>query len=228
MGLFTGTARYYAEFRPGYPPELIRRIAVSGRVLDLGTGTGQIAVPMASYAREVVAVDPEQEMLDEMDAPPNVRKVRGRAEDVLDALGTFDLVTIGSALHWMEPDLLERLHTPAVALLGELMEESDALTSVLEIAEDVLGPRPAMKQPTVRYEQALADSPFSNVEELRVPVERTWTVDQLIGFAYSTSFASLQRVGDRREEFERELRARLRPTRERVVSYAFLGRRSDE
>jgi SAM-dependent methyltransferase len=228
MGLFRGTAWYYARFRPGYPPELIRRIAVPGRVLDLGTGTGQVAVPLAAYAAEVVAVDPEQEMLDEMEAPPNVRKVHGRAEDVLDTLGRFDLVTIGSALHWMEPGTLDRLPTDTVALLGEFTEESEARSTVQAVAEEILGPRPEMKHPTVVYEVALAQSPFSDVEVLSVPVERTWTVDQLVGYAYSTSFASLERVGDRREEFERELRARLRPTKERVDSYAVLGRRRDQ
>jgi hypothetical protein len=63
------------------------------------------------------------------------------------------------------------------------------------------------------------------VDELWAMVERTWTVDELIGFAYSTSFASLRRVGDRREEFETALRARLQPRyRERLRVSALLGR----
>ena len=84
-----------------------------------------------------------------------------------------------------------------------------------------------MKQPNVRYEESLAGSAFSDVVELRVEVERTWTVDQLIGLAYSTSYGAPHRVGDRREEFERELRARLRPTRERVSVYAVSGRQHE-
>jgi hypothetical protein len=67
------------------------------------------------------------------------------------------------------------------------------------------------------------------VQHITVETERNWTVDQLIGFAYSTSFASLVRIGDRREEFEQELRRRLQPSyRERVTVDAFLGRRGDE
>ena len=54
-------------------------------------------------------------------------------------------------------------------------------------------------------------SPFSEVDELWAMVERTWTVDQLIGFAYSTSFASPLRVGERRDEFESAMRQRLQP-----------------
>ena len=40
--MFKGTAPYYARYRPGYPPELLVRLAATarldgmGRLLDLG------------------------------------------------------------------------------------------------------------------------------------------------------------------------------------------------
>jgi hypothetical protein len=124
------------------------------------------------------------------------------------------------------PVVLERLArlTPQLALVGDRLEESDAQVTVREIAEELFGERPAMKQPDVRYEDALAASRFRDVISLRVVVERAWTVDELIGFAYSTSYCSPRRVGDRRDELERVLRERLRPMRERVGVYALLGR----
>jgi hypothetical protein len=169
-------------------------------------------------------------MLAQMEARPNVRGLVGRAEDVDESWGTFRLATIGRAFHWMDgPVVLERLArvTPQLALVGDRLEESDAQVTVRDIAEELFGERPAMKQPNVRYEESLAGSAFSDVVELRVEVERTWTVDQLIGLAYSTSYGAPHRVGDRREEFERELRARLRPTRERVSVYAVSGRQHE-
>jgi ubiquinone/menaquinone biosynthesis C-methylase UbiE len=236
MSLFTGAAWWYARYRPGYPPELIERLAAAagldgtGRLLDLGTGTGLLAVPLARYVEEVVAVDVEPEMLAEL--PDGIRAVQGRAEDVDESWGAFRLATIGRAFHWMEgPLVLEHLAriTRQVALVGDTHEHSEAQTTLLEVARELLGERPAMKQPTVRYQRALEQSPFSDVIQLSVQVERTWTVEQLIGYAYSTSFASLQRVGDRREEFERTLRERLKPLyRETVPVDALLGRRGDE
>jgi SAM-dependent methyltransferase len=235
--MFRGTAWYYARYRPPYPPELVSRLAEragldgTGRLLDLGCGTGQLARPLAAYVDEVVAVDPEPEMLAELDAPPNVRTVEARAEEIDESWGSFRLVTIGRAFHWMDgPLVMSRLDrmTDRVALVGDRIEESEAQSTVLAVARELLGERPPMKQPFVRYADALAASPFADVETLSVTVERTWTVEQLIGLAYSTSYASLQRVAERREEFERMLRERLRPFyRERVQVDALLGRRGN-
>lgn len=230
--MFKGTAPYYARYRPAYPPELLVRLAAAagldgtGRLLDLGCGTGHIAVPLSRYVEEVVAVDVEPEMLAEL--PAGIQAVQGRAEDVDESWGAFRLVTIGRALHWMDgPLVLERLAriTQQVALFGDSHEDSEAQTAVVEIARELFGERPAMKQPGVRYAQALAESRFHDVIEIRVEVERTWTIDELIGFAYSTSFASLARVGERREEFERLMRERLKPVyRERTPVDALVGR----
>jgi SAM-dependent methyltransferase len=235
--MFRSTASYYARYRPGYPTELLDELAAAtgldgtGRLLDLGCGPGTIAIPLASRVAEVIAVDNEPEMLEELSrtAPANVVAVEATAEDVDSRFGTFRLVTIGRAIHWFDGGrVLEQLRsmTPAVALLGDSLDDSEAMSDVLAVARELLGERPPMREPGVRYERALAMSPFSDVRELRVVAERTWTIDELIGFAYSTSFASIERVGERRAEFEAALRSRLRPEyRERLPVSAVLGRR---
>ena len=92
--LFKGTAWYYARFRRGYPQSFYKHIIKifklnkESRALDLGTGTGQIAIPLAQIVKKVVAIDPNEEMLCEGKSLAlkkrisNIIWVKARAEDL--------------------------------------------------------------------------------------------------------------------------------------------------
>lgn len=115
--IFKGTAWYYARYRPAYPAPFLEHVAASfsldgtARLLDLGTGTGQLAIPLARYFTEVIALDPEPEMLVEAAAQArlasacNIHWLEGGSADLerlKPALGKFRLVTMGASFHWME------------------------------------------------------------------------------------------------------------------------------
>ncbi len=232
---FRTAAPYYERYRPAYPSDLIARLAQAtgvnrdARVLDLGCGPGSLANSLAEYAGEVVAVDVEPEMLVELRrvAPPNVTAIEASAESVDASWGSFRLVTAGRALHWFDaPLVLDRLAaiTPVVALVGDDSRDSEAQTLTLAIAAELIE-EPPIERPKFRYTDILVTSPFSEVEVISVEVERTWTPDELIGMAYSTSVASPERLGANRAEFEARVRQELRACyRERVVVDAVVGR----
>jgi hypothetical protein len=146
--------------------------------------------------------------------------------------GRFELVTAGRSFHWFDhAAMFQRLPlvSDQLALLGERTGESDAQAAVLRVALEVLGEEPRGRRRD-RYADVLASSPYADVELIEVEVERSWTADSLIGLAYSTSVASPHRLGDRREEFERRVRAEFGEGghRERVRVSALLGRRRDQ
>jgi SAM-dependent methyltransferase len=118
-GEFAGaTASCYALYRRDVPDALIeaavRKVGLTDRdvALDLGCGTGQVAIPLSRYTNAVLAVDPEPTMLDGLRArlaaaePANVLPVLA-ADRELPVLATMfgaslGAVTVGNALHWMD------------------------------------------------------------------------------------------------------------------------------
>ncbi|MDP9103239.1 MAG: methyltransferase domain-containing protein, partial [Pseudomonadota bacterium] len=66
---FAGTAAFYQRYRLGYPDRLLARVAgLAGlkpgdAVLDLGCGTGMLAMGFARAGMAVTAMDPEPDML---------------------------------------------------------------------------------------------------------------------------------------------------------------------
>lgn len=227
---------YYVRHRPQYPRELIARLAAAAglgpasRVLDLGAGPGHVALPLSGHAREVVAVDPEPEMIAALRAaaPANVRAVEGRAEDVDESWGAFDLATAGRSFHWFDAgvvfDRLARV-TPQLALLADVLPAGRVQSAVVDLALDVLGEAPRDRE-RPSYRELLEASPFRDVTSIAVDAERTWTHDELIGLAYSTSIASPERLGERSGEFERRVRETFPAVvDERVTVNAVLGRR---
>ncbi len=82
------------------------------RILDVGTGTGNIALALAEVSQEVDAVDPSPLMLQEARAKAEVKKLQNVRFSEQDAYGlkfpdgTFDAVVISHVLHIIDrPEL---------------------------------------------------------------------------------------------------------------------------
>ncbi len=238
--LFAGAAWYYARYRPGYPESfrrhVVARFALDGtqRLLDLGCGSGQLALPLAAHVVEAVGMDPEPEMLAEGAAQAaargisNVRWVRGGDRDLdrlKDDLGMFHLVTMGRSFHWMDwPATLRSLDamietTGGIVLAGEneRIWEVPGIwqEAVRAVIQRWLGPSRragsgTYAPPDDSFEAALARSAFARMERYALPFRRTVTADEIVGYLYSTSYCSPALLGNHRAAFEADLRETLR------------------
>ena len=240
--LFAGTAYYYARYRDQFSEDLpdalskVCHMDRTGCLLDIGTGTGQLAIQLAPYFSRVVAVDPDAEMLleaariAESKAIRNISFLQGRGEDMPKACNTYRLITIGSAFHWMDRNLVidyayEALETGGVfALIESPHAERSTCHStgvpipkerIRKIIEKYLGPRRRAgfgyySEPEERYKDLLDESPFGGHFRFVLPgVRVVRDIDAVIGFYYSTSFASRPLFGDSIDDFENELRSEL-------------------
>jgi trans-aconitate 3-methyltransferase len=103
----------YDQNRPRYPQALFDKVYEFHRLnshatfelaVDLGCGTGITTKVLANSFQKVIAVDPSQEMLNQINHP-NIETLQTDAEKFV-LKEQVDLITISTAAHWMEMELV--------------------------------------------------------------------------------------------------------------------------
>jgi SAM-dependent methyltransferase len=241
---YRDAAWFYAEYRYRPSEAFVRLLADhlgwsrSDRVLDLGAGPAHLSVLLAPFVGEVVAMDPEEAMIEEgrrrvaAAGIDNLSFLAGGSDDLVrlsPELGEFAAVTISQAFHWMSDQdavlraldsLLDR-ERGAVALVGYVKDPDynvgwldrppwNVVEATLRrhLADVPEGPNPAGRHDP--YPEILGRSAFSHVELLTHEYEEVVgpSIEAAIGFQYSLSHV-LARLGERRDAFEADVRAAL-------------------
>ncbi|WP_019547876.1 class I SAM-dependent methyltransferase [Streptomyces sulphureus] len=202
------------------------------RLLDLGTGTGLVAEALLGRFDDIIAVDNDADMLavaasalrPELPEHSHLTLVESTAEDFVPPDGwKAGLVTICRAFHWLDqPTVLRLLDNQvapdgAVAIFGDnsfWTVGSPWKEAVRGVIKTFLGEERRAGSGTFRhhnrpYSEIMEESPFDQVEEVLIPVQRTWTAETILGYLYSTTFAAPHLFGDRLGEFEAAVKQRL-------------------
>jgi SAM-dependent methyltransferase len=165
---FGESASVYRKARPGYPVEAIEwLIGDAVRVLDLGAGTGKLTEALVALDRDVIAVDPVEEMLDELEvAVPGVPRILGTAEDIPLEDASVDAVVAGQAWHWFQPDRavpeIARVLRPG-GVLGLVWNSRDIRADWLRQAGEIMHERHDASATFEGYVKI--GRPFGEIEE---------------------------------------------------------------
>jgi ubiquinone/menaquinone biosynthesis C-methylase UbiE len=159
--VFNAMAEVY-DARPAYPEALVDALSqlareapshVGGHVLDLGAGTGQLALPLAQRGHAVTAIEPALGMLEQlrmkaMERGLVLRAEHATAEALPHDLPHVHLALIADALHFIDVELcavqLTRVLGPKsrLALLTTELSPTPFMRALVGVMEQAAPRRP--------------------------------------------------------------------------------------
>ena len=202
---FGEAKKEYVLFRPQYPSILFETILRNTprphlKAIDLGAGTGISTNFLSKHFSLVYAVEPDSNMLKEVNFPKNVNVVNCAAEDFNCTNNEIELITVGNAFYWMNGEIVARKANSFLRKNGLLAAYRynfpKALSTTREILEYELdthwnafrNERLVDTEYTIR---TIRDADiFSKVDLNHVPNIISLTPKSLVGFFTSTSYCS--------------------------------------
>jgi SAM-dependent methyltransferase len=211
----------------------------TGRLLDVGCGPGVATLALAHRFAEAIGVDPDAEMLAEAQRQAeiagitNVRWVQARAEELSLDLGAFRVASFAQSFHWMDQPLVAAIVYGMLEPDGALVHISDAKTprqdklalsfptppydEIQQLVERYLGSvrragQGFLRNGTPGNEASIfAGAGFLGPERIIVPATESFIrdIDDIVAWIYSRSGSAPHLYGDRREQFETDLRQLL-------------------
>lgn len=231
--LYRSTHEYYAKYRPSIPEEVINVVVEhfdvkpTDRVLDIGCGTGQVALAMDGKCAEMVCLDLDPKMLEwakraTKDSKTKLVWLNYAAEDlekIREKIGSFKIATICRAFHWMNQEqVLKDLNglidkNGGITIFGDgsfwtgKEEWQQAIKKVVQkyLGEERRAGKTTFKQSNELWEDIITRSSFKFIKKQEILTTRHWDVESIVGYLFSTSFASPNLFGDQLHKFKKEI-----------------------
>lgn len=200
---FSQHAKVYAAFRPSYPQELydfvFRFVSERNRAWDCATGNGQVAQVLASHFEEVCATDISQAQLENAVIKPNIKYSIASAEQTTFPDRTFDLITVGQAMHWFNiPSFYQEVdrvlkNGGVLAVWGyAILKINPAIDELfLGFYENTVGPYWDEARRLVETEYSSLPFPYKEVSSPKFNIVVEWNLEQFAG--YLTSWSATQK-----------------------------------
>jgi len=138
---WNATSKDYAAFRPTYPPSyfsLLQQLGIGRKgqnILDLGAGTGALALPFARQGASVVALDASVGQLEQLELKASqegigIRTLHRRAEETGLPADNFDAITASMCWGYFDrneilPEVDRLLKPKGLLLVSALIWDHD-------------------------------------------------------------------------------------------------------
>lgn len=191
---FSNSSDNYAKFRPTYPQTIFEflypLLKEKNKAWDCGTGNGQIAQELSKEFIQVEATDISQPQLDHAFQEKNIHYSLQPAEKTNFADNSFDLITVGQAVHWFDVEVfnqeVKRVGKPnsVIALIGyELAKISPDIDDViLHFYKNIIGPYWDPERKHLEQKYQFIPFPFRELETPEITNIKLWKLDNLIGY----------------------------------------------
>ncbi|MEL3971072.1 class I SAM-dependent methyltransferase [Rossellomorea oryzaecorticis] len=114
---FDNKTKEYAIGRPSYPAEILKVMIELGvnnqsTIADIGAGTGILTHMLGSMECNVLAIEPNEHMLEECrkhcNELNNIQFIKAPAEKTSLKENSVDIITIAQAFHWFDKELCKK------------------------------------------------------------------------------------------------------------------------
>ena len=226
MGRFASTVAYYESARPPYGSAFFAAVAQQLALTEVSVCS--MSAPVQAFWRSalrLIAVRSSASIRSRAWWRPRARAaeragvearfIEGRFEDAAAKLGAFDLVTIGRAIHWLDPEPAQAALERALAPDGKVLvcgatSAKDGRNPWLE-AFNAVRDRWKGDRPSRDHETFFANGQFTRTGTIRVEATYTVPVERLVERVLSMSTSSTDRLGDEAPVMKSAMREKLAP-----------------
>jgi ubiquinone/menaquinone biosynthesis C-methylase UbiE len=200
---FSNHSEQYAVFRPTYPEALydfiLSLVKEKNNAWDCGCGNGQVASDLSEKFKRVIATDISEKQIANAIVKENIFYAVSASEKTDFKNSTFDLITVGQALHWFDIptffDEVKRVGKPegivAVWGYGLLKITPDIDTLIQHFYTDVVGSYWDKERKLVDEHYRHIQFPFKEIPSPGFDFSFQWTQAQLHG--YLSTWSSVQK-----------------------------------
>lgn len=210
LNWFASGGADYARYRPEYPTALLDYLLSvtpeRHHALDVGCGTGQLTLLLASAFDKVTGIDPSQTQIDNATPHTRIEYLTGPAEQLPQTLRDINLITVAQAAHWFDLPAfyreVQRIAAPdaviAIISYGVLNTDETIRTRFRQFYYDEIGPYWPPERQLVDNGYAGIAFPFTEMAVPEMEIRLQWDLDALMG--YLSTWSAVKRACDAGQE----------------------------